>query len=84
MCRLGLSPFLLPLASLFGGVLFLPAQDLRATTQHYLLRTNDVVEIKYRYTPQFNEAVKVQPDGHATVALVGDIELAGLTLNDVT
>ncbi len=64
------------------GTLPLATQDIRPTAQHYLLRTNDVVEIKYRYTPQFNEAVKVQPDGHATVALVGDVELAGLTLND--
>ena len=80
--RSTLTVFHLALMLIFGGTLPLATQDLRPTAQHYLLRTNDVVEIKYRYTPQFNETVKVQPDGHATVTLVGDVELAGLTLND--
>src|SRR4030095_10225983 len=46
----------------------------------YRLQSSDVLEIHYRYTPEFDQTVTVQPDGFATLQIVGDIKLQGLTL----
>lgn len=46
----------------------------------YRLQPNDVVEIQYRYTPEYNQTVNVQPDGFVTLQLVGDVKVDGLTL----
>jgi polysaccharide export outer membrane protein len=47
----------------------------------YLLQPTDVLEIKYRYTPEFNQTVTVQPDGFCTLELTGDFKVAGLTVD---
>lgn len=47
----------------------------------YRLQPTDVVEVHYRYTPEFDQTVTVQPDGFATLQIVGDIKLQGLTLD---
>jgi polysaccharide export outer membrane protein len=46
----------------------------------YRLQSTDVLEIHYRYTPEFDQTVTVQPDGFATLQIVGDLKLQGLTL----
>ena len=53
------------------------AQDDAA---RYHLRPGDTVTIEYRYTPEFNTSVPVQPDGYATIPMLGQIKLAGMTL----
>jgi len=47
----------------------------------YRLQPSDVLEVNYRYTPEFNQTVTVQPDGYASLNLVGDLKLGGLTLD---
>jgi len=47
----------------------------------YRLQPNDVIEVQYRYTPEYNQTASVQPDGFVTLQLVGDVKLAGLTLD---
>jgi polysaccharide export outer membrane protein len=49
----------------------------------YRLQPSDSVEIQYRYTPEFNQTVTVQPDGFVTLQIVGDLKLQGLTLEEV-
>jgi polysaccharide export outer membrane protein len=46
----------------------------------YQLQPTDVVEIHYRYTPEFDQTVTIQPDGFAELQIVGDLKLQGLTL----
>ena len=46
----------------------------------YLLRPGDVIELDYRLTPEFNQTVTLQPDGHASLDVAGDELLSGLTL----
>ena len=46
----------------------------------YRLQPTDVVEIHYRYTPEFDQTVTVQPDGFVTLEIVGDLKLQTLTL----
>ena len=47
----------------------------------YRLQPNDVIEIQYRYTPEYNQTASVQPDGFVTLQLVGDVKVEGLTLD---
>jgi len=50
--------------------------------QRYVLHSSDVITLDYRYTPEFNQTVTVQPDGYVTLNVVGDVKIAGLTLDE--
>ena len=52
------------------------------TEQRYKLVPGDVVELSYRYTPEFNQTVTVQPDGFISVQVIGDLKVGGLTLDE--
>ena len=47
----------------------------------YLLQPSDVLEIHYRYSPEFDQTVTVQPDGFVSLQLVGDLKLRNLTVD---
>jgi polysaccharide export outer membrane protein len=47
----------------------------------YHLQPLDVMEIHYRYSPEFDQTVTIQPDGFVALLLVGDTRVQGLTLN---
>lgn len=49
---------------------------------HYRLQAEDKVEIQYRYTPEYNSLAALQPDGYVSLPLIGEVKLAGLTLED--
>jgi polysaccharide biosynthesis/export protein len=46
----------------------------------YTLRAGDVLELQYRYTPEFNQTVTVLPDGYINLNLVGDVRVSDLTV----
>jgi polysaccharide export outer membrane protein len=48
--------------------------------ERYNLVPGDVIEISYRYTPEFNQTVTIQPDGYVSLQIVGDIKIGGTTL----
>jgi polysaccharide export outer membrane protein len=48
----------------------------------YRLQPNDVIDVQYTYTPEYNQTAAIQPDGFASLRLVGDIKLEGLTLEE--
>jgi polysaccharide biosynthesis/export protein len=48
----------------------------------YHLQVNDGLEIKYRYTPQYDEVIRIRPDGQASMRLAGDVQLVGLTVDE--
>ena len=54
-----------------------------ARDRRYRINPGDVFEVKYRYTPEFNQTVKVQPDGFVTLEIVGDLEVADLSLPEI-
>jgi polysaccharide biosynthesis/export protein len=62
------------------------AQDLRpprlttVTEDRYRLQPGDVLEVQYRYSPEFNQTVTVQPDGYVSMEIGGDLKVAGLTV----
>jgi len=47
----------------------------------YFLQPLDVLEIHYRFSPEFDQTATVQPDGFLSLAVVGDIKVQGLTLD---
>jgi polysaccharide biosynthesis/export protein len=49
----------------------------------YRIQPTDVLEIHYRYTPEFDQTVTVQPDGFVTLQIIGDLKLQGLTLDQM-
>ena len=52
------------------------------TEERYQLVPGDVIEVTYRYTPEFNQTVTIQPDGFVGLQIVGDIKIGGFTLED--
>lgn len=75
---------------LIASLIILPivvrAQDQRAprlttvTENRYRLQPGDVLEVQYRYTPEFNQTVTVQPDGYVSLEIGGDLKVAGFTI----
>jgi len=49
----------------------------------YHVQPTDVIEVHYRYTPEFDQIVTVQPDGYVNLQIVGDVKLQGLTLDQI-
>jgi len=72
--------YLVLLFSLSGG--FLSAQLQSRTPAPYRIQPGDQVQLSYRYTPEFDESLTVQPDGSATVKLIGNIAIGGLTVEE--
>jgi polysaccharide export outer membrane protein len=60
------------------------AQQLAERNPQYRLQCSDVLDIQYRYTPEFNQQTTVRPDGRITVSGMGDVVAEGLTLEQVT
>src|ERR1700682_557239 len=53
------------------------------TEERYTLHAGDVLDIQYRYTPEFNQTVTVQPDGYVSLAVGGDLKVGGRTLQQL-
>jgi polysaccharide export outer membrane protein len=51
--------------------------------ERYVLHPGDVLEIQYRYTPEFNQTVTVQPDGYISLEIGGDLKVGGRNLDQV-
>jgi polysaccharide export outer membrane protein len=51
--------------------------------ERYVLHPGDVLDIEYRYTPEFNQTVSVQPDGFRSLEIGGDLKVAGRNLEQV-
>ena len=50
------------------------------TEERYRLQPGDVFEVQFRYSPEFNQTVTVQPDGYISLEISGDMKVAGLTI----
>jgi polysaccharide export outer membrane protein len=49
----------------------------------YTLHTGDVIVLSYRYTPEFDQTVTVQPDGCVNLNIVGNVKVADLSMDQV-
>ena len=50
----------------------------------YELRAEDVLDISFEFTPEFNQTATVQPDGYITLRGVGDVHVGRVTVPEVT
>jgi polysaccharide export outer membrane protein len=57
------------------------ADDLQHRPR-YTLRPGDVLNLVYRYTPEFNQTVTVLPDGYVNLDVVGNVKVGDLTLDE--
>ncbi|PYS69454.1 MAG: hypothetical protein DMF73_14660 [Acidobacteria bacterium] len=57
-----------------------PPRLTTVTEDRYRLQPGDVLEVQFRYSPEFNQTVTVQPDGYITLEIGGDLKVAGFTL----
>jgi polysaccharide biosynthesis/export protein len=73
--------FSLILFVLFGAASWTSAADDVQHRPRYTLRPGDVLDLEYRYTPEFNQSVTILPDGYVSLDVVGSVRLAGLTLD---
>jgi polysaccharide export outer membrane protein len=50
----------------------------------YQVRSGDVLELLFSFTPEFNQTVIVQPDGFVNLREVGDLHIEGKTIPELT
>lgn len=48
--------------------------------ERYHVKPGDVLEVQYRYSPEFNQTVTIQPDGYVSLEIGGDVKVAGMTV----
>ncbi len=58
--------------------------ELHRRNPRYQLCKDDVLQLNFALTPEFNQTVTVQPDGYITLLAVGDLHVEGQTVPDVT
>jgi polysaccharide export outer membrane protein len=61
----------------------MPKLGIFGADTRYTLNPGDVLDIQYRYTPEFNQTVTVQPDGFVSLQIGGDVKVAGRDLTQV-
>lgn len=70
------------LAVMAGSVVSAQTPGFAERDRRYRLQPTDSLELHYRYTPEFDQTVTVQPDGYITLQIVGDLKVQGLTLDE--
>jgi polysaccharide biosynthesis/export protein len=70
------------LAVMAASVAFGQPAGFAERDSRYRLQPLDSLELHYRYTPEFDQTVTVQPDGFVTLQIVGDLKVEGLTLDE--
>lgn len=80
--RLRLPLLMLALAGTAGPAE--PPAQFAERHPRYRLQLADELEISFRFTPEFDQKVTVQPDGFISLLDVGDLYVHGLTVEEVT
>src|SRR5689334_6070339 len=56
---------------------------LRSRDERYRLQPSDIVAVAFRFTPEFNQTVTIQPDGFISLEITGELKVSGLTLDEM-
>lgn len=60
------------------------ADSPNTSKTRYKLQPSDVLSVTYRFTPEYNSlGAVVQPDGYVSLNLLGNVRVAGKTLDEV-
>ncbi len=54
----------------------------KATEARYALLPGDIIDLAYRFTPDLNQTVTIQPDGYVNLNLIGSLKVGGLTVDE--
>jgi protein involved in polysaccharide export with SLBB domain len=57
-----------------------PAPALDRRNSRYRIASEDVLDLQFQATPEFNQTVTVQPDGYITLREISDLQVEGDTL----
>lgn len=60
-----------------------PSPQFQQRDQRYRLRKSDVIEVKFKLSPEFDQTVTVQPDGFITLDGAGDIKVEDKTVPEL-
>jgi len=60
-----------------------PTVQLKERDPRYRVRKSDIIYLKFKFSPELNQLLTVQPDGFITLDEVGDIKVEGKTLAEV-
>jgi polysaccharide export outer membrane protein len=59
----------------------LVSQQLQSRPRYHI-QPGDAIEVRFRYTPEFDQTVIVQPDGNIALNVVGEINVDGKTAEE--
>ena len=60
-----------------------PNLQFQQRDQRYRLRKSDVIDVKFKLSPEFDQTVTVQPDGFITLDGAGDIKVEDKTIPEL-
>lgn len=92
--RILLTAFLLIIFSVLGNAQTSDAPKAAETSKEnrpqlkqfeekrYRLNPGDVIDVIYRYTPEYNQTITIQPDGFVMLEIVGELKIGGLTVDE--
>jgi polysaccharide biosynthesis/export protein len=52
--------------------------------KRYRLQASDVLDIKFRFSPEFNQEATIEPDGFINLQVTGELKVEGLTVEEAT
>jgi len=55
-------------------------RTLKHRNPRYQLRENDVIDVSFPLTPEYNQTITIQPDGYVSLLGAGDCHVAGQTI----
>lgn len=61
-----------------------PDKDFHSRYPRYKLESGDMFDLSFELNPEFNQTVAVQPDGYISLRGVGDVQVKGQTVPEVT
>ena len=60
-----------------------PKIEFQQRDQRYRLRKSDVIDVKFKFSPEFDQTVTIQPDGFITLDGAGDIKVEDKTIPEL-
>ena len=60
-----------------------PPPGFALRSPRYRIEPSDMIEILFRFTPEFNQVVTVQPDGFIPLQAAGELQVAGMIVDEV-
>jgi polysaccharide biosynthesis/export protein len=77
-----------PAVSAAAGAAFAGSADnpagLHERNPRYQVRKGDTFDVDFPFSPEFNQALSVQPDGYVTLKAVGDVHVENQTVPELT